>query len=386
LPRQFPITRDTRVRRALRRAAIVLYCVAIFFALDFAASSLAPGLLVPMHTTPGGKVVRQPDPLFHHTLAPRFDGVDRWGELPYRLFTNSLGFKDATTREITAKSEARRILLIGDSFTEGIGLEFQDTFAGMLYRAGQERADKVDFLNAGVVSYSPTLYYRKVKHLIESGLQFDEVVVLPDLSDVQDEALFYFCFDDIAEYRGHCMSPAREDVWFSNSIPDYWQTHFVLTDRLRVILKRQFQRLSNNQREYALTLNSRTGWIVPGFFVGRDYVPLGIDGGIERALRHMQALADLLASRHIPLTVAVYPWPVELERNIRDSRNVRLWREFCEKAKCKAFIELYRDVFAAKDAHTDWYRRYFMYGDVHYSAEGNRVLFQALQKSLLPAP
>src|SRR6185295_4608588 len=145
-----------------------------------------------------------------------------------------------------------------------------DTFAGMLYRAGQERADKVDFLNAGVVSYSPTLYYRKVKHLIESGLQFDEVVVLPDLSDVQDEALFYFCFDDIAEYRGHCMSPAREDVWFSNSIPDYWQTHFVLTDRLRVILKRQFQRLSNNQREYALTLNSRTGWIVPGFFVGRD--------------------------------------------------------------------------------------------------------------------
>jgi hypothetical protein len=369
--------------RALKRGAIVLYCIVIFLGLDFAISSLAPDWMLPMQTSRGGGSLRQPDPIYHHALAKSFDGVDRWGELPYRVFTNSLGFKDATTRDVPLQSDTYRILLIGDSFTEGIGLEFQDTFAGMLYRAGQQRTPKIEFLNAGVVSYSPTLYYNKVKLLIDSGLKFDEVVVLPDLSDVQDEAMFYFCFDPIAEYRAYCSSPRREDVWFSNSVPDYWQRHFVMTDRLRVLLKRQVQRLLSNQRQYALSAISRTGWIIPGFRVGNDYAPLGIDGGINRALRHMQALADLLASRHIPLTLAVYPWPVELQRNIRDSRQVRLWREFCER-NCKAFIDIDPDVFAAKDVHADWYERYFIFGDVHYSAEGHRLLFRKLKESLLP--
>jgi len=64
---------------------------------------------------------------------------------------------------------------------------------------------------------------------------------------------------------------------------------------------------------------------------------------------------------------------------------VKIWREFCEK-NCKAFIDMFPDVFAAKDAHPDWYERYFIFGDDHYSAEGNKLLFQALEKRLLPAP
>jgi hypothetical protein len=385
LARKIPIARDTWTRHALQRTAIALYCIVIFFVLDFAASTLAPGLLFTMQRSPGGKTLRQQDPLFHHSMAPRFDGVDRWGDAPYRIFTNNLGFKDAAVREVPAKSEAHRILLIGDSFTEGLGVEFQDTFAGMLYRAGQERAPTIEFLNGGVISYSPTLYYKKIRSLLESGLQFDEVVALPDLSDIQDEASFYFCFDEIAEYRPYCTSPGREDVWFTNSLANFWQAHFVMTERLRILLQRQMWRWSNVQAA-AVAPNPRTGWIIPGYFVGRDYVPLGVDGGIERALRHMEALADLLASRNIPLTIAVYPWPMMLDRNMRDNRYVQLWRDFCGKKKCKGFFDLSPAVFAAKDTHTDWYSRYFIFGDVHYSAEGHRLLFEALRKRLLPAP
>ena len=102
------------------------------------------------------------------------------------------------------KSDSRRILLIGNSFAEGIGMNFEDTFAGQLYRAGQERSEKIEFLNAGVVSYSPSIYYKKIKHLIESGLQFDEVVLFSDTSDVTDEATSYFCIDDDPKYRAYC--------------------------------------------------------------------------------------------------------------------------------------------------------------------------------------
>ena len=374
------------LKRALKRTGILLHQSRLFFGFDFAISTFAPGLLTTVQSNEGGVSARRADPVVHHTLTPHFDGVDSWGEGRYRMVTNSLGFKDETNRDLPMKSDTRRVLLIGDSFTEGIGLEFKNTFAGMLYHAGQQRTPKVEFLDAGVVSYSPTIYYAKIKHLLDQGLQFDEVVVLPDLSDIQDESAFYFCYDTIPEYRAHCNPAASEDYWLAQRTPTWWQKHLAVTDRMRVLLKRYVQVWTGNQKRLSLTPTVRIGWVFSDFTAPPSaYAPLGIEGGIDRARRHMQALADLLAARKIPLTVAVYPWPVQVERNDRDSRQVKIWREFCEK-NCKAFINIFPDVFAAKDAHPDWYERYFIFGDDHYSAEGNKLLFQALEKRLLSAP
>jgi hypothetical protein len=52
------------------------------------------------------------------------------------------------------------------------------------------------------------IYYQKIKFLIESGLQFDELMVFSDLSDVPDEATSYFCIDDDPEYRKYCHDTA----------------------------------------------------------------------------------------------------------------------------------------------------------------------------------
>jgi hypothetical protein len=367
----------------LKRTAILFYCIAIFLALDFVVSTVAPNLIGPMQTPSGNTMARIRDPILHHNLATRFEGIDSWGETRYRVVTNSLGFKDATTREVPLKSDTYRILLIGDSFTESVGVEYPDTWAGLLYRAGQEHTPKIEFLNAGLGSYSPTIYYAKVKHLIEIGLKFDEVVVLPDLSDIQDEAWFYFCYDEIPEYRAHCDPTKSENYFMDPRAPTYLQKHFMLTDRLRVLLKQRLRSWSGNQKRLILTPNSRTAWVFPGYDLDAIYTPLGVDGAIKRATRHMQALADLLAAHHIPLTVAVYPWPVQLAQNDRDSREIKVWRDFCRN-NCKAFINLYPDIFAAKDAHPDWYERYFFFGDDHYSAEGNHLFFHAIEPHLLP--
>jgi lysophospholipase L1-like esterase len=117
--------------------------------------------------------------------------------------------------------------------------------------------------------------------------------------------------------------------------------------------------------------------------VGNRYAPLGVQGGIERSLKNMQALADLLRARNIPLSIVVYPWPTQLALDDRDSRQVKIWREFCAK-NCKAFIDLFPAMFAEKDAHPDWYERLFIPGDLHFNAAGNRLIFTELAKRLLP--
>jgi hypothetical protein len=312
------------------------------------------------------------------------DGYDVWGELRYRLVTDSLGFKDGSVRKVPLKSDSRRILLIGDSFAEGIGMSFEDSFAGLLYRAGQARSEKIEFLNAGVASYSPSIYYRKIKYLLESGLQFDEVVLFSDTSDVTDEATSYFCIDDDPKYRKHCTSAegSAQPAAASPEKTDFFIDRFVVTNRARIYVKRSIQSFLGNRRRSINTDHARIGWTIPGLDVGNSYQPLGVEGGIARSLQNMRALADLLATHNIPLTIVVYPWAQQVAQGDRDSRQVSLWRDFCE-GRCKAFINLFPVLFAAADADKDWYEHLFILGDDHFSAAGNRFLFVEIARRLL---
>lgn len=365
------------LRRALVYAGISAYCLALFLAFDFAWSSLTVG-------EESQRPARIANPVYDHGLAAGFDGHDVWGEVRHRLVTNSLGFKDASTRTIPLKPASRRVLLIGDSFAEGIGMGYEDSFAGLLQRAGQQRNDRIEFLNAGVASYSPSIYYKKIKYLLDLGLQFDEVVVLSDTSDVTDEANSYFCIDDDPKYHAHCM-PAEGSMQPAAAAPkkgNFLIDRFVVTNRVRIAVKRSIQSLLGNRRASINTDHARIGWTIPGLDVSRDYRPLGVEGGIARSLQNMRALSDLLAARNIPLSIVVYPWAQQVAQGDRNSRQVSLWREFCE-GRCKAFINLYPVFFAAAATDRNWYERYYILGDDHFSIEGNQLVFRELARQLL---
>lgn len=366
--------------------AIILYSLVIFIVLDFAYSTFINSEASPRIA------VKEYD----HGLVPAFDGYARFGEYRYRFYANSLGFRDASTRQILLRSDKRRVLLIGDSFTEGMGVTFEDSYAGLLSRAGAQRKPPIEFLNASVASYSPVIYYKKIKYWLERGLVFDEVVVFSDISDVEDEATSYFCIDDHPEYRKYCADPNPAEP--GDSRPDFapstgmthsglwWQEHFVMSDSVRMLAKYGLEWLSDTRRDKSTAFYPRAGWTIPGYKVGNDYAPLGVEGGITRSRQNMQALADLLRRRNIPLTIVVYPWPLQLALDDRNSRQERIWRDFCADNHCKDFIDLFPAFFAEKAAHDDWYRRLFIYGDLHPSVAGNRLMFEHLAEYLLPNP
>jgi hypothetical protein len=362
-------------RRVLMNAAMVLYCLALFFIFDFLYSSFTAG-------QEHERTARVYDPIYDHGLAANFDGYDVWGEARYRLITDNLGFKDGAVREVPLQSSARRILIIGDSFAEAIGMTYENSFAGLLERAGQARRDRIEFLDAGVASYSPIIYYKKIRYLIERGLKFDEVVLLSDSSDVEDEATSYFCIDDDPKYHTFCTVPPGTIPPPAINKRDFFIDHFVVTNRVRVTLKRWIQLRLGNRRRSIDSDHNRIGWTTENPDRAK-YRPLGVDGGIARSLENMTKLSDLLASRGIPLTIVVYPWAQQIAQNDRDSRQVRLWQDFCP-GHCKAFINLFPVFFAAADRDKDWYEHLYILGDDHFSIAGNRMMFEELAKRLLP--
>jgi hypothetical protein len=115
---------------------------------------------------------------------------------PILLRRNILEFKSRDHDETTITTDNYRILFMGDSFTEGVGVEYDQTFFGEI---ANEYADfNIDALKAGVVGYSPNAYYRKTKHLLtDIGLKVNELIVFIEISDILDEVNTYSNVNEI---------------------------------------------------------------------------------------------------------------------------------------------------------------------------------------------
>lgn len=90
--------------------------------------------------------------------------VDKWGPLKYRLCTDANGFK-ASCHAKSSDDKNFDIAFIGDSFTEGIGLPYEETFVGVI----AQNMPTLKIANLGVSSYSPSIYLSKVKYLLDHG-------------------------------------------------------------------------------------------------------------------------------------------------------------------------------------------------------------------------
>jgi hypothetical protein len=281
---------------------------------------------------------RRLSPYYHHDLEPNrsVDGV-RWGPLAYDLRTNSLGFKDRRVREVPLRSDLHRILLLGDSFTEGIGFAYEDTFAGRI--AAALSSEGVEILNAGVASYAPSIYWRKARYLLEEvGLEFDEVVVFLDISDAQDDAESYY-FDAEGNVKARRAHPA------------------------------QMAELKQPKQPYGLG-RRRGRWTVDEALFeeyGRR--------GLEKMDEYMTGLLALLHEHGISLTVAVYPWPEQVVAGDLDSHQSRYWRRWSEEHGVH-FLD-YFPVFVRGDTRGQReraLRRSYIAGDNHWNDQGHAIV------------
>jgi hypothetical protein len=245
---------------------------------------------------------------------------------------------------------------MGDSFTEGIGLNYEETFVGII--ADALSGYSIEVLNAAAVSYSPIIYWRKIKHLIETvGLRFDEAVIYLDISDAQDESVSYYLDEE-----GHVKSRIFEDRTVRRQI----------VDRIR-----KDQRV-NSLETFMMIL--KDFWPYPAEDTGRwtlerDLFEKTGRPGLKQMTLYMNMLRELLESHAIKMKVAVYPWPVQIAAGDRISIHAAYWQNWC-KTYGIDFINYFPVFCAANDASgkKEILRAYFIEGDTHWNREGHKLV------------
>lgn len=340
------------------------------------------------------KVLREyfehPDPVFHHRFVPNASGFWKMPEFNVSYSINSIGLRD---REISRNKPTgtKRVLMLGDSFTEGNGVEAKDAFPArvqaLVDAAGL--STRWEVINAGEGSYSPLLEYLLLKkQLID--LEPDLVILNLDLSDVYDDiqytklATFDASGDPVAVLADPERKPGPWYVEAAYSAKDFLKDNTRLYNFVRrriapMLMARPVASADVRTDKYAMI---------------RDGYDPGDGSDWSLTFGYIERIRDLLAARGVPLWLAVYPYAHQVSP--REWHDGRVFWSFEQNrvyttAPLKKVEELGRNRGIPVINMTDDFLErsknefplYFAY-DGHFLPAGHAVAADAIFRELLP--
>jgi hypothetical protein len=357
------------------RKTLVLTVACFVIILDALA-----GLIFPPND---GHSFRCSSPYYHHDFLPNQNVETKWGDRKYRFFTNSLGFRDGMVRDVPLASKQKRIVLIGDSFIEGMGVPYESSVAGILGASLKSEATEV--LNAAAVSYSPKLYFLKTRYLIEQKhLVFNELYVFIDISDAHDEIIYKYwepgsggalasglrAFNAFSQKHSFFYGnfAARRRLNRERAISNAFPAEGSADARFWVQDLKEYLRRAEPEKDRFLWPNKPSALDEWGW------------EGLSLCGRYMTEVQKLCAQHGIRLTIVVYPSPYQLTNSNLEGIPVTFWRTFAEKHRI-GFLNLFPE-FIGSEPPEIVYPKYFIKGDVHWNEAGNRRVAEAVLKHI----
>ncbi len=338
------------------------------------------------------RTFRAPHSYYHHGLIPNQKALAQWNGISYPVYTNSLGFRDAEIRNVPLTSSKKRILFMGDSHTEGVGISFSDTFTGQLII--KTDTSKTEILNAAAVSYSPKIYYLKTKYLLdEVGLKFDELFVFIDLSDIQNEIVYEnFVTENpgvlikiILNFKNRAINKSFTLHTISGFMKNYQTKRFLekaaLFDEYRkdganVDALELYASFFSGFDDNVMLSNPRfhgvSGWLYDENFI--EIAKKGLALGKE----NMMKLYELCKNNGIKMTISVHPWQEQIALMQPEDMYVNFWKDFAEETGA-GFINLY-PTFINPPVSAALGMEFFIHGDNHWNKNGHWLVANLLNE------
>ena len=320
------------------------------------------------------RLIRIDHKFYHHTLKENVKYYKAKSFNKYHtLCTDNHGFKYKCE---TKRSKKFDVGFLGDSFVEGVALDYEKTFVGLF-----EKNKNLSVANLGVTSYAPNIYLSKMKYLLDNNYKFKHLVVFIDISDLYDDNTFYKLNDDFSVSEKNAKEKnlkRRKFLRYNFPLTNYYM--FVI--KMNIRLNKDVPPLNSKQPAFSKKATLKSKWT----YQDGDKIE-GYDESISKTqfemIKSMNKLYDLLKKNDIKLSLAVYPWPQQLQNKDFNSKHVRMWRDFCQR-KCENFVNFFP--FFLKEVENnsfiEVFSKYYFWNDIHFNEEGNKVIANKLIKDI----
>ena len=218
------------------------------------------------------------DEIYHHTLPGcskyiesefRDNSILKGFEYLIKVDINSLGFRNEEYPLIKKKGQ-KRIVLLGDSFTFGFGLNIEDTYFKILEnKLGEKYQNKTEVWNIAAISWGTVIHYLITRNKLRNYSP-DLVVLMFDDSDFYDNIIYEK--HGVFEEGNIVASQGKVDEFFkerSKLIKDTWS----------------------------------------GFAENPQFTIENISNMHTVALKYILKIDEILSKENIPFLVVFYPYP-----------------------------------------------------------------------------
>jgi len=365
--------------------SIFLITTILFVSVDFTLTAFnlypkggKPALQSDYTSIYQGTELRKSHNIYHHGFSSKHYGTHVWSIKLYEVCTDQHSFKISCSNFSNETEKNFDIAFIGDSFTEAVGMEYEDSFVGMFAADNPE----LDVANLGVSSYGPSIYYAKLKYLIANGYKFNHIFIFIDISDIQDEAKYLYKNGRVQDYKANKWENVKNNDSHDLVEDDFYHglsKHLELTAVLYAIIKHRDIRAVRYEIPARIT---RGEWTYNDASLA--YGPIGVTGAIQKSLNMMEKTYELLSENDIKMSIGVYPWPNQIfSDSLIKNRQSSIWKDFC-KNKCEYFFDLFADysLLVNSSSPSAVYSKYYILGDVHFNKAGNKLVYEKIKRTL----
>lgn len=312
------------------------------------------------------------DKEIHHKFIPNSKGISITPEHITIIEINNLGMRDKPFFH----SNNYTILMLGDSFIFGVGVNYTETIPTTLERLFQEENKSVEIWNGGVSSYSPILEYIYIKKYLNS-IAPDMIILSFDLGDIQDD----YTYEKNAKFSqtGEIIAVNGYGDRLAKKINRWFLTHsYMFSLFSKIIVAENTKTMSSDD----------IGDIESDklFFMRVNSTNSERELHYNRTFTYIKKINELTRERNISFILVIYPYGnLVNEREWKEGRKFYLLdtypiepdiffkyvETFAEENKIQ-YINLYENF-----TKTNEYPLYYNM-DFHFTQKGTKVFAEAI--------
>jgi hypothetical protein len=311
---------------------------------------------------------------FHHEISSNINVYEFWGDRKYKVITNNHGMRVENNNPLDKGK--KNIGFIGDSFVYGSGISFKNHFINYI----EKHNTKHNYLNLGYVSYSPSIYYKKLDYYInEKNIDFKKIIVFVDTSDIQDEGIFYR-----EDKKGNIVRKWNSDREIQKRNFKYVFKNYLKQNSFIFKFYEIFYVRNNHQGPTECLVNKniiknfkkyldyeRFGYAFDNTINSKDWVKLGQN----KTLNYLSKIKSLLDENETEMVIIYYPSAIDILENNKIKENSKHYNLLYTWSKNNNvnLIDTHEDFFKQNDPIKN-YKINHIICDAHWNENGHKII------------
>lgn len=290
------------------------------------------------------------------------------------LFTDNKGLR-ASKKNKDKDLNQDNIFLFGDSFTFGVGLNYEDTFAGII----EKKFPNYNFLNFAVGSYSPTVYLHRLNQAIKKNIIPKKIFVFLDLTDVIDESQRWIFDEDLNLPIKPEQRKNKKNFFKKN-----FKLSYEMINLIRYSLrnnKNKINYLINNKKNIKTSIQGQFTYLTEENLNKIFWKKNTFQKGLKNIRYNINEISKTSEEIEAKLFIVIYPWA----ETLYFGQNTFSWSDFgkslCINSSCKT-IDAIPDFIEFKKNEENWPSKLYFVGDEHFNEGGAKLLSKTLIKEL----